>query len=55
MCTSKFIWSLENSVWIVFTVFIVLECDRDLECLQSLGLKGGPKEEVYRWNECFLE
>ena len=36
-------------------LFLVFECERDLDNLESLGLEGGLKEDVYRVKLVFLE
>ena len=47
MCSSKLIGVFWVCRCIVLSLFVVLECDRDLEDLESLGLEGGLKEDVY--------
>ena len=47
MCSSKLIGVFWVCSSIVLSLFLVLECDRDLEDLESLGLEGGLKEDVY--------
>ena len=55
MCTSKLIGSFWDCGWIVFSLYLVLEFERDLEKVESLVLKGGLKEDVYRVKLLSLE
>ena len=47
MCTSKKIGSLWVCGCIVLSLFLVIECERDLEDLEPLSCEGGLKEDVY--------
>ena len=52
MCTSNFIESDWSCGCIILNLFLELECERDLENLDSLGLEGGLYEFVYFVNFC---
>ena len=47
MCTSKLMGSFWCCGCIVLGFFLVLESERDLEYLESLGGEGGLYEDVY--------
>ena len=47
MCTSNFIGSDWSCGCIILNLFLGLECERDLENLESLGLEGGMYEIGY--------
>ena len=47
MFTSKMMVSIDVWTCTASILFLVLECERDLQCLESLGLEGGLQEEVY--------